>query len=230
MPASYRCSIVPPRSRPGGGRRRERAGTLRCPAHDGSKVGPRDGASMAERQRRTPDDPSGPVVLRPLVDFLHTEAAGGVVLLAATVVALGVGQLAVQGLLHRALAHPPGDHGRAPHARPRPAGVGQRRADGHLLLRRRPRDQAGARGGRAARAAAGRHAGHRRGRRHAVAGADLHGHQRRRRWGGRVGDPDGHRHRDGRRRPEPPRPAGRLRPSSCSCSPSPSSTTSARSS
>jgi NhaA family Na+:H+ antiporter len=43
---------------------------------------------MAERQRRTPDEASGPVVLRPLVDFLHTEAAGGVVLLAATVVAL----------------------------------------------------------------------------------------------------------------------------------------------
>ena len=33
-------------------------------------------------------EPSGPVVLRPLVDFLHTEAAGGVVLLLATVVAL----------------------------------------------------------------------------------------------------------------------------------------------
>jgi len=43
---------------------------------------------MVERQRRTPDDPSGPVILRPLVDFLHTEAAGGVVLLVATVVAL----------------------------------------------------------------------------------------------------------------------------------------------
>jgi NhaA family Na+:H+ antiporter len=44
---------------------------------------------MAERQRRTRDDePPAPVVLRPLVDFLHTEAAGGVVLLVAAVVAL----------------------------------------------------------------------------------------------------------------------------------------------
>ena len=37
-------------------------------------------------RRRSPA--SGPVVLRPLVDFLHTEAAGGVVLLVATAVAL----------------------------------------------------------------------------------------------------------------------------------------------
>ena len=41
-----------------------------------------------EEQRSSGADPSGPVILRPLVDFLHTEAAGGVVLMAATVVAL----------------------------------------------------------------------------------------------------------------------------------------------
>ena len=40
---------------------------------------------MAERDT---SPASGPVVLRPLVDFLHTEAAGGIVLLAATAVAL----------------------------------------------------------------------------------------------------------------------------------------------
>ena len=40
-------------------------------------------------QKRSDDtSPAGPVVLRPLVDFLHTEAAGGIVLLAATVVAM----------------------------------------------------------------------------------------------------------------------------------------------
>jgi NhaA family Na+:H+ antiporter len=37
---------------------------------------------------RRPDEPSGVQVIRPLVDFLHTEAAGGVVLVVATVVAL----------------------------------------------------------------------------------------------------------------------------------------------
>ena len=41
-----------------------------------------------EEQRSSGADASGPVILRPLVDFLHTEAAGGVVLMAATVVAL----------------------------------------------------------------------------------------------------------------------------------------------
>jgi len=40
---------------------------------------------MAERDT---SPASGPVVLRPLVDFLHTEAASGIVLLAATAVAL----------------------------------------------------------------------------------------------------------------------------------------------
>ena len=44
---------------------------------------------MADAPRSDVEDgAAGPVVLRPLVDFLHTEAAGGVVLLAATVVAL----------------------------------------------------------------------------------------------------------------------------------------------
>jgi len=43
---------------------------------------------MADRRRSADEAPSSPVVLRPLVDFLHTEAAGGIVLLAATVVAL----------------------------------------------------------------------------------------------------------------------------------------------
>ena len=44
---------------------------------------------MREEERRSSGaDASGPVILRPLVDFLHTEAAGGVVLMAATVVAL----------------------------------------------------------------------------------------------------------------------------------------------
>ena len=60
---------------------------------------------MAERQRRTPDDPSGPVVLRPLVDFLHTRSGrrrrprrrhGG---------RAGLGQLAVEGLATSTLWH-----------------------------------------------------------------------------------------------------------------------------
>ena len=58
----------------------------------------------------------------------------------------GVGELAVAGQLrpssgHGRLARRP----RQPRARPRPAGLGQRRADGDLLLRRRPGDQARAR-------------------------------------------------------------------------------------
>ena len=166
---------------------------------------------MAERQRRTPDDPSGPVVLRPLVDFLHTEAAGGVVLLAATVVALAWANSPLQGLLHRAVAHPSSPSTSDSHTLD--LDLQEWVNDGlmaHLLLRRRPGDQAGARRGRAARAAAGRAAGHRRGRRHGAcrpliymainAGGDGRG---------RLGHPDGHRHRDGRRRAEPARPAGR---------------------
>jgi NhaA family Na+:H+ antiporter len=44
--------------------------------------------SLPTDRDRQPDESSGVQVIRPLVDFLHTEAAGGVVLVVATVVAL----------------------------------------------------------------------------------------------------------------------------------------------
>ena len=164
---------------------------------------------MAERQRRTPDDASGPVVLRPLVDFLHTEAAGGVVLLAATVVALLWANSPFKDsyteLWHTHVALTVGHH-------TLDLDLQEWVNDGLMAIFFfvvGPRDQARAGRGRAARAAPGGAAGHRRGRRHARAGPDLHGHQRRRRRRRRVGHPDGHRHRHGRRRAQPPRPPGR---------------------
>ena len=85
------------------------------------------------------------------------------------------------------------------------ARVGQRRADGGLLLRRRPRDQARARRGRAARPAARRAAGDRRARRDDRARARLRRVQPRRRGRRRLGHPDGHRHRVRGRRAQPAR-------------------------
>ena len=52
--------------------------------------------------------PEGPIVgrvTRPVTRFLALEAASGLMLIGATVVAAGVGQLALESQLHRPLAH-----------------------------------------------------------------------------------------------------------------------------
>ena len=120
-----------------------------------------------------------------------------------------LGELALEGRLRRPVAHPLGDNARKPRPRPRPARLGQRRADDPVLPRRRPGDQAGAGRGRATGAASGRTPGDRRGRRHGAARPALHRRQRGRPRGGRLGHPHGHRHRHGGRRHEPARLARR---------------------
>ena len=117
----------------------------------------------------------------------------------------GVGQLALEPRLHRPLA--PERPGRA-RCRPRPARHRQRRADGGLLLRGRPRDPTRAGRRRPARpphrCAAG---GGRRGR-HDRSGPHLPGRKRRSRRCPWLGHPHGHRHRVRRRGGVTARPPG----------------------
>ena len=158
---------------------------------------------MADRVRS--EDRS--VVLRPLRDFLHTEAAGGVALLVAARRRPRVGELAVAGRPTSSCGTPCwridlGDHVLDLDLR----GVDQRRPDDDLLLRRRPGDQARARRRRAARAAARRPPGHRRRRRDGRAGRSSTSPSTPAAtapsgWA----HPDGHRHRHGRRRAQPAR-------------------------
>ena len=82
----------------------------------------------------------------PLAEFLHDEAAGGVVLLVAAVVALVWANSPARDS-YRLVAHP---RGVGCGDRRGPAALGQRRPDGAVLLRRRPGDQARARRRRAA--------------------------------------------------------------------------------
>ena len=99
----------------------------------------------------------------PVRDFLSTETGSAIVLLAATIAALALGQLAwpdsYAALWTTELDRP----ARRLVAVGRPARLGQRRPDDLLLPRRRPRGQARARPRRAARApapgAAGRRGG-----------------------------------------------------------------------
>ena len=82
----------------------------------------------------------------------------------------------------------------------------QRRADGVLLLRRRPGDPARVRHGRTARTAPVGDTGRRRDRRHRRAGPDLPGVQRRHARCKGLGHRDRDRHRVRARRPRPRRP------------------------
>ena len=151
--------------------------------------------------------------VRPALRFTQVEAAGGLVMLAAAIVALAVGQLAVvprlRGHAPCPLRAPAGPRGAARHGRPR---AHQRRADDAVLPAGRPRDQAPAGHRRAPRPACRGAPRDRRPRRHGRAGAHLHRVQRRPRRRRRLGHPggDGHRVRCRRRDAgRPPRPTGR---------------------
>ena len=145
---------------------------------------------------------------RVLRQFLETEAAGRDRPAGGRGGGAGVGQLAVERLLRDAVAHRPVRRAGPVRARRGPPALGERRAHGPVLLRRRPRDQARARPRRPAGAAGGGHAGHRRPRRHGRARPAVPpGHRRRRRSQG-LGHPHGHRHRLRHRRRGPARVEG----------------------
>ena len=164
--------------------------------------------------------------------FFQHEAAGGLVLLAAAVLALVLHNSPLDWLYDGLLETPVVVHGGRARDRQAAAAVDQRRPDGGLLPPGRPGDQARDPRGRTVEPAAGRAAGRRRARRHGRAGADLRRHQLgRRRWRCAAG-------RSPRRPTSPSRWAcwrcwaARVPPrrSRCSCWRWPSSTTSAPSS
>ena len=162
--------------------------------------------------------------------FLKSEAAGGIVLMAAAALALIVANSPARGGLSASPA-PRDRAGAVAEARAddRPS-VDQRRADGGLLPARRAGDQARVRRRAAVDLGAAAAAGDRRRRRDGGAGRDLPRLHRRRRPGSAAAGRS-------RRRPTSPSrsacwrcsAAGRRRRSSCSSPPSPSPTISARS-
>ena len=83
------------------------------------------------------------IVGRPVARFLQVEAAGSIVLLAATVVALIWANLSASAHLPGPVDHGAVDRRRRPGAHRGPPTPGERRPHGPVLLRQRPRDQAG---------------------------------------------------------------------------------------
>mgnify|MGYP003694570427 CR=1 FL=1 len=102
--------------------------------------------------------------------FLHVEAAGGIVLLLCTVVALGLANSRFGPAYHHLWETELVIAARRPRASPLARALDQRRAHGALLLRGRARGEARARARRAARAAASRAADRRGARRYGRAG------------------------------------------------------------
>ena len=157
---------------------------------------------MGTPARLVPNDRQPPIrtVLYPITNFLHNEAAGGIILIICALIALDLGQLALGRYLHQPLGDE--DHDRAAHREP--AALDQRRADGRLLLRGRPGDQARGAGRGAGLAPAGGVADRRRARGDGGPGPDLRRDQSRRAGDRGLGDPDGDRYRLLARRPRPP--------------------------
>ena len=145
-------------------------------------------------------------------EFLHQETSGAIVLLVATVAAVAVANSPLAAAYDRVPAHQRRPLLRRSRVRAVGAALGRRRADGALLLRRRARDQARGHRRRAVDAARRPAADRRGARRHAGAGRHLPGAERRGRRRGRVGRPDGDRHRVRARRARAARPARPERP------------------
>ena len=131
--------------------------------------------------------------LRRVAALLRTETVGGLVLVAAAVLALvwanspwSGSYTALRDAVLRARLAPPAPHRRA---------VGRRRAARGLLLPHRARAQARVRGGRPALAVDRDRAGRRRRGRRPRTCPDLPRPQRRRSRRARLGDPGGHGHR-----------------------------------
>lgn len=112
------------------------------------------------------------LVLQPLQAFLETEAAGGIVLLAGGAGGSALGERARRLDPCQRLGHAAAGRSRALRVRRAAAALGERHADGRLLLRRRARGQARGAARRARRPPPDGAADRRGGRRHARAGAN----------------------------------------------------------
>ena len=124
---------------------------------------------------------------RPVQQFLHVEAAGGIVLLVATVVALLWANSPWSAGYRLAVRHRDGPRGRLVRPARRPDALDQRRADGPLLPGGRARDQAGVGDRRAPRPTGRGAADDRRPRRHGGARGPVPPRHRPRRRRARAG-------------------------------------------
>ena len=130
------------------------------------------------------------------LSFLEHEAAGGIVLLIAAMLALVAANTALAPYLRRVPRYPRRRAGRCAEARQAAAAVDQRRADGDLLLPGRARDQARGSGRRTVQLRPGSAAGDRGARRHDRAGGRLSRHRGRGSdSAGRLGHSGRDRHR-----------------------------------